>query len=158
MHLRLCLPLYLNSFYPLYLNSNYLDLLWFYHGLTLFVKTIFHNKLFLEHVIINSWSICLRIMTTLYLKKTINSTHVYIKQDEKITLTLVTFNNIKAYKGNYQLFINENYSWFTPEYFQFIQLSSVWVFFNLHYMNEHNNEQNLEIYFKVAFFFNPLLF
>ena len=53
--------------------------------------------------------------------------------------------------GNYQLFINENNSCLSlPNYFQFKQLSSV--FFYLHFINEHNNEQNVKKYnFKVIF-------
>ena len=65
------------------------------------------------------WSFCLRIIITL----------VKIKESNKVILSykkiiigyqtgwennsLITFNNFKGYKGNYQLFINKNNSWLT---------------------------------------------
>jgi hypothetical protein len=51
------------------------------------------------------------------------------------------YGGTKNLKGNYQLFINKNNSWLTlPDKFQFKQLSSV--FFNLHFINELNNERH----------------
>ena len=84
-----------------------------YNELTLFLNIIFHN-------IINHWRFCLRIIITL-VKESKNKNKVILSL-KKIIIgyqtgwennSLVTFNNFKGYKGNYQLFINKNNSWFT---------------------------------------------
>ena len=84
-----------------------------YNELTLFLNIIFHN-------IINHWSFCLRIIITL-VKESKNKNKVILSL-KKIIIgyqtgwennSLITFNNFKGYKGNYQLFINKNNSWLT---------------------------------------------